>query len=86
MRRPANPLSDQPTSYILYWWHEQGYHYVDRINILQSEFDEVQAEAGPNGHLCAITQKHLDEIDERIWEIATDACDRYDDLASDPMP
>lgn len=87
LRDPVSPCKDPSTARVLEFMHAHGHtSYLGRINELQSTFDEVQAEAGPNGYLCPDTQSRLDKIDDAIWEVAREAVDRYDDWASDPLP
>ena len=87
LRRPANPHGDPPTARVLKFMTE-GNHpsYEQEISELQDHFEEVQAEAGPQGYLCPVTQERLDGIDKEIWDIAQAAVERYDDWASDPLP
>lgn len=86
LRKPADPYADPSIARVLKFMTDHGYHYADRISERQASFDEYQAEAGPTGYLCPVTQELLDGIDRDIWEIAQEACDRYDDWASDPLP
>lgn len=83
-RKPSRPHNDRYTANILKFMTEHGHPgYEMHIYNAQSVFDEVQAEAGPLGHLCPITQQTLDEIDAEINEAAQAAIDRYQDWATD---
>jgi hypothetical protein len=87
LRDPVSPFRDPYTARVLEFMHSHGHTgYMTRIKDLQARFDEVQAEAGPNGYLCPETQRQLDQINEEIDEVGQEAVDRYDDWASDPLP
>lgn len=87
LRRPADPYTNGRCARALRFMSDNNHpSYAEDINALQAQFDEVQAEAGPNGHICEFTQASLDGIDKAIWEIAEAAMDRYEDWASDPLP
>lgn len=87
LRQPINPRTDPRTAMVLKFMTDHGRPgYEQHIMNLCSIFDEVQAEAGPNGYLCPETQKQLDDIDAEIEEVAREAVDRYDDWATDALP
>jgi len=43
--------------------------------------DEIRAEAGPNGHICPITERALSRIEERREEIIQRAVERYEEAS-----
>lgn len=87
LRRPAAPHQDPRTLMILRFMDQRGLTSYNRdISELQATFEELQAEAGPNGRYCEVVQGQLDRIDHEIWAIADAATERYDDWASGPLP
>jgi hypothetical protein len=57
--------------------------YRRELEEIAATFDEVRAEAGPNGQFCEVTQDELRKIQARYDEVVQAAIDRYEDWASD---
>lgn len=84
LRSPLNPRVIPEYARVLQFMDEHGHQgYSREISELQAHFDEMQAEAGPGGPDCPITQEILDQINSEIEAVAMSARERYDDWASD---
>ena len=84
LRQPFNPYQFKELAAALAFMKERGYlSYGEEISLLQEQFDEVQAEAGPGGPDCPFTQEKLDQINREIEEIAEAAAERIREWATD---
>ncbi len=72
LRKPYNPYEEPAIGRVLCF-----------IDELREHFGEVQAEAGPGGPDCPVTQEILDHIDREIAAVADSAVLRYFDWATD---
>lgn len=84
LRKPYNPYGNPLISEVLRFMDQHGHTAYGRdIAELQEHFGEVQAEAGPGGPDCPVTQEILDHIDSEIEAVAHSAVLRCFDWATD---
>jgi hypothetical protein len=84
IRKPFEPRQYPSLKKALDFMNANGHRcYSQEINELQAHFEEIQAEAGPGGLNCILTQDLLDRIDEEIEAVAEAAVDRINDWATD---
>jgi len=80
MRRPLNPRELSGFGPALAFMEEAVWNcYANEISELQADFEELQADAGPGGPDCPVTQEILDGINEEIEALAQSAYDRVQD-------
>lgn len=84
LRQPFNPYAIPELAAALHFMNDVGRAcYGDEIEQLRDRFNEMQAEAGPGGPDCPVTQEILDQIDSEIEAVAEAALERYRDWATD---